>query len=283
MQFTLQRYSHLEETHLAKIAITDIRWTPHHAVEIPWQVGILKSAKKTQKQKFWHRRRIWYDCDHQTKIADLRLLWGKSDNKLNATVKYNFLRFLTVICTPRYDKRFRNYVILKSGGLLEFCSEQLCSMRNLDFWPQNKWDLRKLSIISLHITFLAFRRLPKCFNLTNDSEVMIVQSYRYYWKFLFELKKVTYWLQNLGLEEMRPKETLNIKALGDSINSLKWVEMHDIDIGWRNYEVVELVGFSRHDYELESIFKFLLAFKGLLLDAIWMYDVIQHVGPIRPH
>jgi hypothetical protein len=33
--------------------------------------------------------------------------------------------FPTVICTPRYDKRFRSYAILKSAGQLEFCSEQI--------------------------------------------------------------------------------------------------------------------------------------------------------------
>jgi hypothetical protein len=27
-----------------------------------------------------------------------------------------------VICTPRYDKRFMSYAILKSTGLLKFCS-----------------------------------------------------------------------------------------------------------------------------------------------------------------
>jgi hypothetical protein len=32
--------------------------------------------------------------------------------------------------------------------------------------------------------------------------------------------------------------------------------MHDLDIGRRNYEAVKVVGFSRYDYELESICKF---------------------------
>jgi hypothetical protein len=41
--------------------------------------------------------------------------------------------------------------------------------------------------------------------------------------------------------------------------------MQDIDIERRNYEAVELVGFSRYDYELESIFKFLLNFKVCFL------------------
>jgi hypothetical protein len=37
--------------------------------------------------------------------------------------------------------------------------------------------------------------------------------------------------------------------------------MPDFDIGRRNYEAVKLVGFSRYDYDLESIFKFILVFK----------------------
>jgi hypothetical protein len=73
--------------------------------------------------------------------------------------------------------------------------------------------------------------------------------------------KVTYQLQNLILEEPRPKKTLNIKVVGDFINSLKRMEIQKFDIKRRNYEVVKLVGFSRYDYDLESIFMFLLVFK----------------------
>jgi hypothetical protein len=60
----------------------------------------------------------------------------------------------------------------------------------------------------------------------------------------------------LGLEEARPKKTLNIKVIADFINSLKKVEAQDFDIGRRNYEAVKLVGFSRYDYDLESILSF---------------------------
>jgi hypothetical protein len=70
-----------------------------------------------------------------------------------------------------------------------------------------------------------------CLNSTNDSEVMIIQSCRYFWEFLFKLKEVTYQLQNLSLEEERPKETLNIKSVGDFISSLKKVETQNFDIG----------------------------------------------------
>jgi hypothetical protein len=37
--------------------------------------------------------------------------------------------------------------------------------------------------------------------------------------------------------------------------------MQDLDIERRNYEAVKLVGFSRYNYELESICTFLLVFK----------------------
>jgi hypothetical protein len=90
---------------------------------------------------------------------------------------------------------------------------------------------------------------------------MIVQSCRYCWELLFKPKEVTYRLQNLGLEESRPKETLNIKVVGDFINSLKMMETQNFDIGQRNYEVVKLVGLSRYGYDLDSIFKFILVLK----------------------
>jgi hypothetical protein len=69
---------------------------------------------------------------------------------------------------------------------------------------------------------------------------------------------VIYRLRNLGQNETRSKETLNIKVVEDFINSLKRVETQDLEIGRRYYEAVKLVGFSRYDYELESIRKFLL-------------------------
>jgi hypothetical protein len=69
---------------------------------------------------------------------------------------------------------------------------------------------------------------------------------------------VTYRLRNLGQNETRSKETLSIKVVEDFINSLKRVETQDLEIGRRYYEAVKLVGFSRYDYELESIRKFLL-------------------------
>jgi hypothetical protein len=101
-----------------------------------------------------------------------------------------------------------------------------------------------------------------CLHSTNNSEVTIVQSRQYYWEFLFKLKEVTYRHRNLGLEEERTKETLNIKIVGDFINSLKRVGTQNFDIRRRNYEAVNFIGFSRYDYDLELIFfKFLLVFK----------------------
>jgi hypothetical protein len=70
------------------------------------------------------------------------------------------------------------------------------------------------------------------------------------------------WLQNLALNKAKSKKTLNIKVVGNFINSLKRVKTQNFDIGRRNHEAVKLVGFSIYDFELESIFlKFLLVFK----------------------
>jgi hypothetical protein len=44
---------------------------------------------------------------------------------MNTQEVEGFLRFLRVICTCRYDKRFRSYAILNSAGLLEFCTQQI--------------------------------------------------------------------------------------------------------------------------------------------------------------
>jgi hypothetical protein len=55
-----------------------------------------------------------------------------------------------------------------------------------------------------------------CLNLSNGSKVMIVQSCGYCRKFWFEPTEVSYRLQTLILEELRPKETMNIKVIGVS-------------------------------------------------------------------
>jgi hypothetical protein len=69
---------------------------------------------------------------------------------------------------------------------------------------------------------------------------------------------VTSRLWNLGLIEARLKETLNIKVIGNFINSLKRVETKNFDTGRRNREALNLVGFLRYDLEFESILKLLL-------------------------
>jgi hypothetical protein len=89
-------------------------------------------------------------------------------------------------------------------------------------------------------------------NLTNDSDVTIVHSCRCCWKFLFEPQEVTYQLRNLILEEPRPKETMNIKVIGDFINSLKRVETQNFDIGRMKREGLKLKGFLSYDFDLES-------------------------------
>jgi hypothetical protein len=91
-------------------------------MEIPWQVGILESAKKTSKQKFWHRRQTGLDYEQQSVSANLGLLWGKSDLEPDTRVVEHFLIFPTVIYTPRYDKRSKSYEFLNiSQAIVSLC------------------------------------------------------------------------------------------------------------------------------------------------------------------
>jgi hypothetical protein len=53
---------------------------------------------------------------------------------------------------------------------------------------------------------------------------------------------------------VRSEGTPNVKVVGNFIKFLKSVETQNFDIGQRNYEVLKLIGFSRNDFKLESIF-----------------------------
>jgi hypothetical protein len=64
-----------------------------------------------------------------------------------------------------------------------------------------------------------------------------------------------------GSFEMRSKLTLNTKVIGDFISSLEMVETQNFDTGWKNNEGLKLIGFSRYDFQLKSIIKFLSIFK----------------------
>jgi hypothetical protein len=80
---------------------------------------------------------------------------------------------------PWYDKRFRSYKILKSVGLLKFCSEQSGIPQNLDFWLPIKCNQRQLPIPTLQLTFSTFRRLLLHHNWINGSVVMVSEICRW--------------------------------------------------------------------------------------------------------
>jgi hypothetical protein len=61
--------------------------------------------------------------------------------------------------------------------------------------------------------------------------------------------------------EARFEETLNIKVIGNSISFLKRVETQNFNTRRRDHEGMNLEGFSRYDFKLESIIKFILVFK----------------------
>jgi hypothetical protein len=84
-------------------------------------------------------------------------LQPESDLDLNRMDIEKFVIFPTVICTSRYDKWFRSYEILKSAKLLKFlCWADLSILRNLSFWPQIQYNLRKLSIENSYLTSYSF-------------------------------------------------------------------------------------------------------------------------------
>jgi hypothetical protein len=60
---------------------------------------------------------------------------------------------------------------------------------------------------------------------------MVIEVIGNYWKFWFELKEITYPLQNLSAIEARIKETLNIEVVGKFVRFLKRVETQSFDIG----------------------------------------------------
>jgi hypothetical protein len=61
--------------------------------------------------------------------------------------------------------------------------------------------------------------------------------------------------------EARFEGTLNIIVIGNSISFLRRVETQNFSTGRRDHEGLNLGGFSRYDFKLELIFKFLLIFK----------------------
>jgi hypothetical protein len=77
-------------------------------------------------------------------------------------------------------------------------------------------------------------------------------------KFWFEPNEVIYRPRKLSIMKVRSGGAPNTKVIGKLISFLKRVGTQNFDTGRRNHEVLKLIGFSRYDIELESIFKFLL-------------------------
>jgi hypothetical protein len=117
----------------------------------------LNPSRKLQNEKFRHRRWIWLDCNLQSVSANMGLLCGKSDLEPNTRVVDHFLIFPIVIFMPLYDIRFRSYANFWVGWTAEILLwADLSSLRNLNFWPKHKYNLRILSILSLQVEFSAF-------------------------------------------------------------------------------------------------------------------------------
>jgi hypothetical protein len=61
--------------------------------------------------------------------------------------------------------------------------------------------------------------------------------------------------------EARSEGTLNIEVVGNSISFLKRVETQNFNTGRRDHEGLNWEEFSRYDFKLKLIFKFILVFK----------------------
>jgi hypothetical protein len=66
--------------------------------------------------------------------------------------------------------------------------------------------------------------------------------------------------------QWKTDRTWNIKIIDHFIAFLTRGRAQGFDIGWKNYGALKLDRFSRYDFELESIFKFLLVFNSIGLD-----------------
>jgi hypothetical protein len=228
----------------------------------PRQVAILESTEKTSKRRFLTpiSNLTWLEA--AVKYSILVLMWLEYEQGLITWVIEYFLIFPMVIYTHWYDQWFRSYSIWKLAGLPEFNSGQNRLSREI-------WTFYSISnAISGSIQNQHHSSPSQPSNSYTSATIgpmirklWVLRFVGSCWKFLFKPKELTYRLRNLGLEEAIPKETMNINVVVDFINSLKRVETQNFDIRRRNYEAVKLVGFSRYDYDLESVFKFLLVFK----------------------
>jgi hypothetical protein len=65
----------------------------------------------------------------------------------------------------------------------------------------------------------------------------------------------------LSAIKARSREKLDIKVIENSISFVRREETQNFDAGRKDHEGLKQKWFSRYDFELESIFKFLLVFK----------------------
>jgi hypothetical protein len=75
---------------------------------------------KLQNKNFGTDIKSDLTASNSQKNLILVLTWLEYDQELNTGVIEYFMLFPTVICAPRYDKRFRSYAILRLARLLKF-------------------------------------------------------------------------------------------------------------------------------------------------------------------
>jgi hypothetical protein len=130
---------------------------------------------------------------------------------LNEKLIDNFSCFPTVIYTPSYNQRFQSYDFWKSTRSLKFNSKQIRT-----FWEFCNPDTNSKVILG-NFHFQHHSWLSRLSSSCPCASIwLMVQKLRSF--------KINLSTSTLGLNEARSKRTLNIKVIGNYINSLKRVK-----------------------------------------------------------
>jgi hypothetical protein len=88
-----------EQCCLANGATTEINWTPSMSREYRGRWAC-STHQQDLKRKYWHRCRIWLDCEQQSEIVNLGLFWEESHHDTNTRVIEYFSYFQRLFARP---------------------------------------------------------------------------------------------------------------------------------------------------------------------------------------
>jgi hypothetical protein len=128
--------------------------------------------------------------------------------------------------------------------------------RNLDFSLQIECNLRKLPKPTLKLTLSNLRWLLIHHNWTNDSGVMVPESWECCWHSFLDR---TRYLDTFGIWaylEWKTGRTLNTGIIEHFINFLTRGRTQNFDSERRSYVQLKLIEFRRFDFQFKSISSF---------------------------